>query len=134
MIVEFVCVLLVIGILGVLVWQYSETKRAVDTTSVSSPHDRQQTIEIINTAFDGARSILWTDASGPGTLNKRRRGTRGGITMSIDIEPLSGGGSRVDMWASQTNSYLGVFVNFAGVVNRRKKAIVRLLVGQVSYP
>ena len=47
--------------------------------------------------------------------------------MSITIEPRPGGGSRVEMWASDTVVYLGVLVNFAGVVNRRKNAIGRLL-------
>lgn len=78
-------------------------------------------------AFTGARSVLWTPASGPGAINMRRRGTRGGITMSIDIEQWRDGGCEGSMWASQTVVYLGVLVNFAGVVNRRKKAIARAL-------
>ncbi|ROO61552.1 hypothetical protein EDC02_3492 [Micromonospora sp. Llam0] len=62
----------------------------------------------------------------------RRRGVRGGITMSIDIEPLPGGGTRVDMWASGTVVYLGFLVNFAGVVNRRKRAIARRLTAELA--
>jgi hypothetical protein len=49
--------------------------------------------------------------------------------MSITVEPRADGGSRVEMWASETLVYLGVLVNFAGVVNRRKKAIGRVLTG-----
>ncbi|UOZ11359.1 hypothetical protein [Amycolatopsis sp. WQ 127309] len=71
--------------------------------------------------------MLWTAASGPGSINKRRRGKDRGITMSIDIEAHPGGGSQVEMWASQTNVYFGLFVNFSGAVNSRKKAISRLL-------
>lgn len=123
----FVCFLLVALIIGVFAWQFAETRKAVATSSIESAHDPARAAEIINAAFTGARAILWTDTSGPGTLNKRRRGKDGGITMSIDVEPRPGGGSRVDMWASQTNVYLGFFVNFAGVVNRRKKAIAELL-------
>jgi len=53
--------------------------------------------------------------------------------MSIDIEPRPGGGSRVDMWASDTVVYLGTLANFAGVVNRRKNAIESLLTtGQLA--
>lgn len=78
-------------------------------------------------AFTGPRAILWTTVSGPGTINMRRRGVRGGITMSITIEPRPDGGSVVDMWASEAVVYLGLLVNFAGVVNRRKRAIARAL-------
>ena len=122
-----IMVLLVLGVIGFLVWQFMESQRAVDTMSIRSRHDRQRTIEVITSAFGGARSLLWTNANGPGLINMRRRGKDGGITMSIDVEELPGGGSKVDMWASQTNVYLFVLVNFAGVVNRRKKAIQRLL-------
>ncbi|WP_158632210.1 hypothetical protein [Micromonospora sp. Llam0] len=52
--------------------------------------------------------------------------------MSIDIEPLPGGGTRVDMWASGTVVYLGFLVNFAGVVNRRKRAIARRLTAELA--
>ena len=123
----FWCFLAVLALVGCFVWQYIETKNALATTSVISLYDPQRTAEIIYGDFVGARSVLWADASGPGTINKRRRGKDGGITMSIDIEAFPGGGSQVDMWASQTNIYLAVFVNFAGVVNRRKKALARLL-------
>lgn len=47
--------------------------------------------------------------------------------MSIDITPLPGGGSAVDMWASTYNEYFLVLANFAGSVNSKKKAIARLL-------
>jgi hypothetical protein len=124
---EAVCVLLVVGIVASFVWQYIETRGAEATTTVDTSYDPGQAAQIIETAFSGARSVLWTDASGPGTLNKRRRGVRSGITMSIGIEPLPDGGSHVAMWASETVIYLGFLVNFAGVVNRRKRAIIRLL-------
>jgi hypothetical protein len=123
----FVCVLLVVGLIGVLVWQFIETKNALATTTIDTAHAPAETAQIVTSAFTGARAVLWANSSGPGTFNLRRRGVRGGITMSIDIEPLANGGSRVDMWASQTTIYLGVLVNFAGVVNRRKKAIMRSL-------
>ena len=125
---EFLCVLAVIGLVGFLAWQFIETRNATETMSVRTNYDPNQTAEIINNAFTGVREVLWANASGPGTINKRRRGKDGGITMSIDIEPLPDGGSQVDMWASETNVYLGLLVNFAGVVNRRKKAIARMLV------
>jgi hypothetical protein len=121
--VEFFCVVLVLGIIGFFVWQFIETRNAIATTEILSNHDAQRTAQIIGNAFTGARAMLWTDASGPGTINKRRRGVRGGITMSIAIEPRPAGGARVRMWASETNVYVGVLVNFAGVVNRRKKAM-----------
>lgn len=47
--------------------------------------------------------------------------------MSIDIEPLPDGGCRIDMWASRYLTYLLFFVNMAGVVTRRKRAIAKLL-------
>ncbi|WP_238009513.1 hypothetical protein KZZ52_27065 [Dactylosporangium sp. AC04546] len=124
---ELFCVLAIAGLAGFIVWQFLETRNAVDTMTVRSPHDPQQTARIIHDAFTGVREVLWTDTSGPGAINKRRRGKDGGITMSIDIDPLPDGGAKVSMWASQTNVYFGFLVNFAGVVNRRKKAIARLL-------
>jgi hypothetical protein len=123
----FALFLIFAALVAFLVWQFVETKNAVATLSVRSPHDPTRTAQIVDTAFGGARSILWTDVSGPGAINKRRRGKDGGITMSIDLEAMEAGGTRVDMWASQTNVYLLMFVNFAGVVNRRKRAIARLL-------
>jgi len=125
----FTCVLLIGALIGILVWQFAETRRAVATTSIRTAYPPAEAVRIVADAFSGGRAMLWTDATGPGTLNKRRRGVRGGITMSIDIEPLPSGGSRVDMWASQTVTYLGVLVNFAGVVNRRKNAITQSLGG-----
>jgi hypothetical protein len=58
---------------------------------------------------------------------------RGGITMSIDIAPHPGG-AEVSMRATETVVYLGVLVNFAGVVNRRKSAIERQLASGVLTP
>ena len=130
--VEFFCVVLVLGLVGLLVWQFVATRKAVDTTSVRSPYDPRRTAQIISSAFTGARGILWTDATGPGAINKRRRGKDRGITMSIDIESHPSGGSEVSMWASQTNVYFGIFANFAGSVNGRKNAIARLLSPETS--
>lgn len=123
----FVCFLVVAGLVGVIVWQLIETRNAVATTSIQSSYDPARVTQIVGDAFTGGRALLWTTAPGPGTINMRRRGVRGGITMSIDVEPRAGGGSKVDMWASDTVIYLGFLVNFAGVVNRRKNAIGRML-------
>jgi hypothetical protein len=123
----FVLFLIVAGVIGILVWQWSESGRAVATTSVTTAYAPADAARIVREAFGGPRAVLWTTANGPGAINMRRRGLRGGITMSIDLEPAPGGGTLVDMWASQTVVYLLVLVNFAGVVNRRKKAIQRAL-------
>ena len=122
----FLC-FFVAGLVGALVWQCSETRQAVETTTIETRYDPAEVARIVREAFGGARAVLWVNVSGPGMINLRRRGLRGGITMSIDIEPRPGGGSHVDLWASETVVYLGFLVNFAGVVNRRKKAIGRLL-------
>jgi hypothetical protein len=119
------CFAFVAGLLGVLVWQFIESRRAEATTSIDSVYEPAQAAQIVRDAFTGPRAILWTAVNGPGTINMRRRGIHGGITMSITIEPRPRGGSRVDMWASNTVIYLGLLVNFAGVVNRRKTAIMR---------
>lgn len=124
-------VVLLLAIIGIWVWQFIETRNALATTSVVSRYPREQSAQLISNAFDGARTVLWTTASGPGDINMRRRGYKGGITMSIDIQPLPDGGSRVDMWASHYLGYL-LLANFAGVVNRRKKAIGRMLTESVS--
>jgi hypothetical protein len=123
----FVAVLVGLAIVGFVVWQFIESRNALATTSVLTRYTPEQAAQLINGAFGGARSVLWTNTSGEGTINKRHRGHRGGITMAITIEPLPDGGCRIDMWASEHLEYLLVFVNFAGVVNRRKKAIARLL-------
>ena len=125
----FLCFAFIAGLAGILVWQFIETQRATATTSVETSYDSAKVAQIVRDAFAGPRAVLWTSTSGPGTINMRRRGFRGGITMSISIDPRPGGGSRVEMWASDTVVYLGVLVNFAGVVNRRKKAIGNLLTG-----
>lgn len=122
-----VVVLIILAIVAFLGWQFAEGKRALATTQVESRYTPEETAQIVDGAFGGARSVLWANTSGPGTINKRRRGYRGGITMSIDIEPSPDGGSRVNMWASEHLEYLVFLVNFAGVVNRRKRAIARLL-------
>jgi len=123
----FVAVLAGLAIVAFVVWQFVESRNALATTSVLTRYTPEQAAQLINGAFGGARSVLWTSTSGEGTINKRHRGHRGGITMSITIEPLPDGGCRIDMWASEHLEYMLVFVNFAGVVNRRKKAIARLL-------
>lgn len=126
-------VVLIIAIVGIWVWQFIETRNALATTSVVSRYPHERSAQLISGAFGGARSVLWATASGPGHINMRRRGYKNGITMSIDIQPLPDGGSRVDMWASQYLGYL-LLANFAGVVNRRKKAIARILAQPVSQP
>ncbi|GIF77864.1 hypothetical protein [Asanoa siamensis] len=123
----FLCFLVVAGLIGFVVWQFVESRNAVATTRVETTHDPATVVQVVREAFAGPRAVLWTSTGGPGDINMRRRGVRGGITMSIDVEPAPGGGSFVDMWASSTVNYLGVLVNFAGVVNRRKKAIGRRL-------
>jgi hypothetical protein len=123
----FLCFVVVAGLAGVLIWQFIETKNAVAITSLETSYEPAQVVQIVGNAFEGARAVLWTTASGPGTINMRRRGFRGGITMSVAVKPKAGGGSRVEMWATDTVIYLGVLVNFAGVVNRRKHAIGRSL-------
>ncbi len=127
-------VLLILGFVGILVWQFIETRNALATTSVVSHYTPEQSAQLIDTAFGGARSMLWTNTSGPGTINRRRRGWRRGVTMSITIEPVPEGGARIDMWASQYVQYLFVLANFAGAVNRRKRAIARILAEPVSQP
>jgi len=123
----FLCFAFVAGLIGVLVWQFAESQKAVATTTVETAYDPAQASQIVREAFAGPRAVLWAAATGRGTINMRRRGIRGGITMSIDIAPRPGGGSLVEMWASETVVYFGVLVNFAGVVNRRKNAIGRQL-------
>lgn len=130
----FVVVLLFLAIIGIWIWQFIETRNALATTSVESRYSPQQCAQLIGTAFEGARTLLWTDQAGPGAINKRRRGYKRGITMSIDVQPLADGGTRVDMWASQYLQYFFALVNFAGVVNRRKRAIARLLTQPGSQP
>ncbi|GAA4263581.1 hypothetical protein [Dactylosporangium darangshiense] len=130
----FFCFVLVAGIVGVLVWQFIETRKALETTTVQTASSPAQVAQIVREAFTGPIALLWTTTSGPGSINMRRRGVRGGITMSIDIEPRPGGGSQVEMWASETVVYLGVLVNFAGVVNRRKNAIERRLTSPELSP
>jgi len=129
----FLCFTLIAGLVGIFVWQFVETRRAVATTSVETAYEPAKVAQIVRSAFTGPRAVLWSAATGPGMINMRRRGVHGGITMSIDIEPRPGGGSRVDMWASDTVVYLGTLANFAGVVNRRKNAIESLLTtGQLA--
>ena len=81
----FIFILLILVFAGICVWQFIETRNALATTSVLTRHTPDQTAQIIETAFGGARSVLWTNERGPGTINKRRRGYKRGITMSIDI-------------------------------------------------
>ncbi len=123
----FLCFAVVAVLIGIPVWQFIETRKAVATTTVESACAPATAAQLVRDAFTGPRAVLWTATSGPGTVNMRRRGVRGGITMSIDIEARSDGGSTVDMWASRTITYCGFLVNFAGVVNRRKNAIGRAL-------
>jgi hypothetical protein len=120
-------VLIVVGIVGFFVWQFTATKNALATTSVQSPYSPEETRQIVDSAFGGARAMLWTSENGPGTINRRRRGKGQGITMSVTIECGADGGSQVDMWASRYNEYFGFLANFAGSVNSRKKAIERAL-------
>jgi len=123
----FLVVLVVLGIIGLFAWQFIESRRALATTSVLTRYSPEQAAQLIHSAFGGARSVLWANTKGRGTINRRRRGWKGGITMSIDIEPLPDGGCRIDMWASQYVEYLPLFVTFASVVTRRKRAIAKLL-------
>ena len=130
----FIFILLILVFAGICVWQFIETRNALATTSVLTRHTPDQTAQIIETAFGGARSVLWTNERGPGTINKRRRGYKRGITMSIDIEPQPDGRTQVSMWASRYAEYMFVLANMAGVVNRRKKAIALLLMEPVGQP
>lgn len=119
--------LFIVAFVGICIWQFIETRNALATTSVTSRQPPQQCAQLIGTSFEGARSLLWTRVAGPGTINMRRRGYKGGITMSITIEPMENGGTRVDMWASRYFEYMFVLANFAGVVNRRKRTLGRIL-------
>ena len=120
-------IIVVLTLAGILVWQFTQTKNALATTVVTTRKSVNDATTAVNGAFHGARGVLWTDDSGPGTLNKRRRGKDNGITMSITVEPSPTGGSKVSMWASQYNEYFIFFANFAGSVNSRKKAIAQVL-------
>lgn len=124
----FVIVLVVLVFVRLLVWQFMATKNALATTRVESRYAPQDAADVIMRAFAGAGGALWTNGSGPGSINMRRRGKDGGITMSIAIAPLANDGPAVDMWASTYNEYFIVFANFAGSVNSRKKAVAGLLV------
>jgi hypothetical protein len=123
----FGCFLLVAAIAGAFVWWFMSSRKALATTVVETRCAPEQAAAVVANAFKGVRSILWTAGTGPGAINMRRRGKERGITMSIDIEPNNAGGSRVSMWASQYNEYLGFFANFSNEVNGRKKAITRML-------
>ena len=123
----FVLVLIVLALVAFLVWQRSATKTALTTTQVESRLPPQEVAERIRNAFGGAQGMLWANEPGPGSINMRRRGKDGGITMSINIAPSASGGAIVDMWASNYNEYLIFFANFAGSVNSKKKAIERQL-------
>ena len=125
------CFLFVAGVVGIFVWQLAETRRAVATTVVDTALPPGEAVRVVQEAFTGARAVLWTASDGPGTINMRRRGIHRGITMSITVEPRADGGSEVSMWASETIVYLGMLVNFAGVVNRRKNAIGRAMTAPV---
>ncbi|MEV0006396.1 hypothetical protein AB0H28_29510 [Micromonospora sp. NPDC050980] len=130
----FLCFAFVAGMVGLIVWQFIETRKAVSTTTCETACDPARTAQIVRDAFGGPRTVLWTSATGPGTINMRRRGIHGGITMSITVAPRAGGGSQVAMWASETTVYFVFLVNFAGVVNRRKRAIERLLAAGQGTP
>jgi hypothetical protein len=123
--VETVITLAVLAFIGFWVWQFIQTRRALATTTVQSRHAPDQVMKIVDSKFRGMQSSLWRHTTGPGTINKRRTGINDGIIMSIDVSPLSNGGSQVEMWASEGHEYLGGLVNFAGSVNSRKKAIAR---------
>jgi hypothetical protein len=123
----FVVILVILAVVGLFAWQFAATKNALATTRVESRHTPHEARAVIMRAFGGAAGALWTDGSGPASINMRRRGKDGGITMSIAIEPLASGGSAVNMWASTYNQYFIFFANFAGAVNSRKKAVARLL-------
>jgi len=128
----FVIFIILIGAFAA--WQLVQSRRAVATTTVLTRYTEQEAIQKIQSAFSGGtKSLLWTDGRGPGRINKRRRagtlrGVKQSITMSIDITPQPSGLLRVDMWASEWASYLGIFVNFAGAVVSRKSAICKVLV------
>ena len=124
---EFVLFLIGLALVGFLIWQRAATKNALTTTRVESPLPPQEVAARIASTFGGSQSMLWTNGAGPGSINMRRRGKDGGITMSITIEPSPSGGSVVDMWASNYNEYFIFFANFAGSVNSKKKAIARQL-------
>jgi hypothetical protein len=130
----FVFILVILAFAGILVWQFIETRNALATTSVLTRHTPDETAQIIESAFGGPRSVLWTNDRGPGTMNKRRRGYKRGITMSIDIQPQPDGRTQVSMWASRYMQYMFVLANMAGVVNRRKKAIALLLMEPAGQP
>jgi len=123
----FIFILLILAFAGICVWQFIETRNALATTSVLTRHTPDESAQIIESAFGGPRSVLWTNDRGPGTINKRRRGYKRGITMSIVIESQPDGRTQVSMWASRYMQYMFVLANMAGVVNRRKKAIALLL-------
>jgi hypothetical protein len=86
---SFVIILMILAFVGLLVWQFMATKNALATTRVESRCPPHEAANVVIGAFGGARGALWTDASGPGSINKRRRGKDGGITMSIDTTHAS---------------------------------------------
>jgi hypothetical protein len=122
-----VIVLVVLAIIAILVWQRAATTKALATTHVESLLSPRDAEARIRNTFGGAQALLWTEGAGPGSINMRRRGKDGGITMSISVEPGARGGAVVDMWASNYNEYFGFFANFAGAVNSKKKTLERHL-------
>lgn len=109
-----IVMLVLAGIVALLVWQFRQTKNAEATTKVVTTVSPARAAQIVREAFGGPRSLLWTDTGSPGSMNMRRRGVRGGITMSIDIAAAPNGGAVVSMSASEANYYLVFFANFRG--------------------
>jgi hypothetical protein len=123
----FAIFLVVLAIVAFLVWQRAATTKALATTRVESPLPPDEAVKRIRNTFGGAQALLWTEGAGPASINMRRRGKDGGITMSINVERGSRGGAVVDMWTSSYNRYFGFLANFAGAVNSKKKVLARQL-------
>lgn len=128
-----ILVIIIILIVATFAWQFIQSRRAVATTSVLTRYTEQQVVHFIESVFQGGvKSLAWTNDRGPGRINKRRRagtlrGVKQSITMSINITREPNGVLRVDMWASAYATYLLLWVNFAGAVVSRKKAIAKVL-------
>lgn len=114
--------LLVLLLLACVAWVVFTQVGGRQQITFSTEHDVAEARQIVAASF----GVVWTRVQGRGQENFRPKMRAHAPVLSIDYEPVEGGGSTVDIWCSDYKTKFGLMVH-AQLMWRKKRALARAL-------
>lgn len=122
---QFLCFAVVAGLVGAIVWEVwagNEAKKDDETVVRMSP------ARVADLVDDNVGKVLWSRVDGEGDLNYKRRSVKGdGPTLSIAMEELGDGRTRVNVAMTRWRVTYGLVVHFGVSAWRLKRKLMKHL-------